>query len=78
MNKKQELFDSIVELINKTDKENYLEYYRVFTEYQSINNIPTDVKEKIIQEAYQRYKKKEKELQDIYEHAYMDLMKGLE
>lgn len=78
MNKKQQLFDNIVKLINETDKQNYLEYYNVFRKYQGVNNIPTDEKEEIIQEAYKKYKKKEKELQDIYDHARMDLMKGLE
>lgn len=78
MNKKQQLFNNIVKLINETDKQNYLEYYEIFRKYQVVNNIPTDEKEEIIQEAYKKYKKKEKELQDIYDHAYLDLMKGLE
>ena len=71
---KQEIYSETREMINQQDQENYMEYYKVFTENIGRRDITTEQVEEIIAEAYAIYKHKEAELYDILDMAYMDLM----
>ena len=71
---KQEIYNETREMINQQDQENYMEYYKVFTENIGRRDITTEQVEEIIAEAYAIYKHKEAELYDILDMAYMDLM----
>ena len=71
---KQEIYNETREMINNQDQENYMEYYKVFTENIGRRDITTEQVEEIIAEAYAIYKHKEAELYDILDMAYMDLM----
>ena len=71
---KQEIYNETREMINQQDQENYMEYYKVFTENMGRRDITTEQVEEIIAEAYAIYKHKEAELYDILDMAYMDLM----
>ena len=71
---KQEIYNNTREMINKQDKENYMEYYKVYLENKDRRDIPTEEIEEIVADAYAIYKHKEAELYDILDMAYMDLM----
>ena len=71
---KQQIYNETREMINNQDQENYMEYYKVFTENIGRRDITTEQVEEIIAEAYAIYKHKEAELYDILDMAYMDLM----
>ena len=74
MKTRQEIYNETREMINNQDQENYMEYYKVFTENIGRRDITTEQVEEIIAEAYAIYKHKEAELYDILDMAYMDLM----
>lgn len=69
---KEQIYNKTREMINNQDQENYLEYYKVFLENSSRNDIPTEEKEEIIAQAYAIYKHKESELYDILDMVYLD------
>ena len=71
---KQEIYNNTREMINQQDKENYLEYYKVYLDNKDRRDIPTEEIEEIVADAYAIYKHKEAELYDILDMAYMDLM----
>lgn len=71
---KQEIYNNTREMINQQDKENYLEYYKVYLENKDRRDIPTEEIEEIVADAYAIYKHKEAELYDILDLAYLDLM----
>lgn len=74
MKTRQEIYNETREMINNQDQENYMEYYKVFTENIGRRDISTEQVEEIIVEAYAIYKHKEAELYDILDMAYVDLM----
>lgn len=74
MKSKREIYNSIVETANKQDKENYLEYYKVFRETQDRKDLTQDQIDNIRKAAYAEYKRKEAELEDILIHAEMDYL----
>lgn len=74
MKNKREIYESIVETANKQDKENYLEYYKVFRETQNRTDLTQDEIDSIRKVAYEEYKRKEAELEDILIHAEMDYL----
>ena len=71
---KQEIYNNTREMINQQDKENYLEYYKVYLDNKERRDIPTEEIEEIVADAYAIYKHKEAELYDILDLAYLDLM----
>lgn len=71
---KQEIYNNTREMINKQDKENYMEYYKVYLDNKDRRDIPTEEIEEIVADAYAIYKHKEAELYDILDLAYLDLM----
>ena len=74
MKTKEQIYQDTREMVNKQDKQNYLEYYRVFLENSSRHDIPTEEVEAIIADAYAVYKHKEAELEEILDLAYLDLV----
>lgn len=74
MKSKREIYESIVETANKEDKENYLKYYKVFRETQNRTDLTQDEIDNIRKAAYEEYKRKEAELEDILIHAEMDYL----
>lgn len=74
MKSKREIYENIVETANKQDKENYLEYYKVFRETQNRTDLTQDEIDNIRKVAYEEYKRKEAELEDILIHAEMDYL----
>lgn len=71
---KQEIYNNTREMINQQDKENYLEYYKVYLDNKDRRDIPTEEIEEIVADAYAIYKHKEAELYEILDLAYLDLM----
>ena len=71
---KQEIYNNTREMINKQDKENYMEYYKVYLDNKDRRDIPTEEIEEIVADAYAIYKHKEAELYDILDLPYLDLM----
>lgn len=71
---KQEIYNNTREMINQQDKENYMEYYKVYLDNKDRRDIPTEEIEEIVADAYAIYKHKEAELYDILDLAYLDLM----
>lgn len=76
MKTKEQIYNETREMINNQDQENYLEYYKVFLENSSRNDIPTEEKESIIKAAYEVYKSQEAELYDILDYARLDLLES--
>ena len=74
MKTKEQIYQDTREMVNKQDKQNYLEYYRVFLENSSRHDIPTEEVEAIIADAYAVYKHKEAELEEILDLASLDLV----
>lgn len=76
MKSREQIYKETIELVEAQDKQNYLEYYRVFLENSSRHDIPTEEKEEIIADAYAIYKHQEEELEEILDLAYIDLMES--
>lgn len=72
MKSKKQIYEDIKELVEAQNKQNYLEYYKVFLENSNRHDIPTEEKESIIADAYAVYKHKEAELEEILDLAYLD------
>lgn len=72
MKSKKQIYEDIKELVEAQEKQNYLEYYKVFLENSNRHDIPTEEKESIIADAYAVYKHKEAELEEILDLAYLD------
>ena len=72
MKSKKQIYEDIKELVETQEKQNYLEYYKVFLENSNRHDIPTEEKESIIADAYAVYKHKEAELEEILYLAYLD------
>lgn len=76
MKTKEQIYEETRELVGIQDKQNYLEYYKVFLENSSRNDIPQEEKESIIKAAYKTYKQQEAELYDILDYARLDLLES--
>lgn len=72
MKSKKQIYEDIKELVEAQEKQNYLEYYKVFLENSNRHDIPTEEKESIIADAYAVYKHKEAESEEILDLAYLD------
>lgn len=74
MKSKEQIYNDVKELVEAQDKENYLAYYKVFLDNSGRHDIPTEEKENIINKAYKTYKRKEEQLEEILDLAYLDLV----
>lgn len=74
MKSKEQIYNDVKELVEAQDKENYLAYYKVFLDNSGRHDIPTEEKEAIINKAYKTYKRKEEQLEEILDLAYLDLV----
>lgn len=72
MKSKKQIYEDIKELVEAQEKQNYLEYYKVFLENSNRHDIPTEEKETIINQAYANYKRQSEELEEILDLAYLD------
>lgn len=76
MKTKEQIYEDTKRLVYEQDKQNYLAYYKVFTENISRRDITTEESEAIIKAAYDTYKEQEQQLEDILDLAYIDLMES--
>lgn len=76
MKTNEQIYEDTKRLVYEQDKENYLAYYKVFTENISRRDITTEESEAIIKAAYDTYKEQEQQLEDILDLAYIDLMES--
>ena len=76
MKTKEQIYNDVKELVEAQDKENYLAYYKIFLDNSGRTDIPTEEKEAIINQAYKTYKRKEEQLEEILDLAYIDLMES--
>nr|DAG11341.1 MAG TPA: hypothetical protein [Caudoviricetes sp.] len=76
MKSKKQIYEDVKELVEAQDKKNYLAYYKIFLDNSERTDIPTEEKEAIINQAYKTYKRKEEQLEEILDLAYIDLMES--
>ncbi len=76
MKTKEQIYNDVKELVEAQDKENYLAYYKVFLDNSGRHDISTEEKKTIINKAYKTYKRKEEQLEEILDLAYIDLMES--
>lgn len=76
MKSKEQIYKDVKELVEAQDKKNYLVYYKIFLDNSERTDIPTEEKEAIINQAYKTYKRKEEQLEEILDLAYIDLMES--
>lgn len=76
MKTKEQIYNDVKELVEAQDKENYLAYYKIFLDNSGRHDISTEEKEEIINKAYKTYKRKEEQLEEILDLAYIDLMES--
>lgn len=76
MKSKKQIYEDVKELVEAQDKKNYLAYYKIFLDNSERIDIPTEEKEAIINQAYKTYKRKEEQLEEILDLAYIDLMES--
>lgn len=74
MKSKEQIYKDVKELVKAQDKKNYLVYYKIFLDNSERTDIPTEEKEAIINQAYKTYKRKEEQLEEILDLAYLDLV----
>lgn len=74
MKSKKQIYEDVKELVEAQDKKNYLAYYKIFLDNSERIDIPTEEKEAIINQAYKTYKRKEEQLEEILDLAYLDLV----
>lgn len=76
MKSKEQIYKDVKELVEAQDKKNYLVYYKIFLDNSERTDISTEEKEAIINQAYKTYKRKEEQLEEILDLAYIDLMES--
>lgn len=76
MKSKKQIYEDVKELVEAQDKKNYLAYYKIFLDNSGRTDISTEEKEAIINQAYKTYKRKEEQLEEILDLAYIDLMES--
>lgn len=74
MKSKKQIYEDVKELVEAQDKKNYLAYYKIFLDNSGRTDISTEEKEAIINQAYKTYKRKEEQLEEILDLAYLDLV----
>lgn len=73
MKTKEQIYNKTQDMVLKQNTDNYMEYLRIYR--QAFNsNVTQEEKDDIRKKAYEEYKRKEAELEDILQYAYLDLV----
>lgn len=73
MKSKKQIYEETQDMVLKTNTDNYMEYLKTYR--QAFNsNITQEEKDDIRKKAYEEYQRKEAELEDILQYAYLDLV----
>lgn len=73
MKSKEQIYEETQDMVLKTNTDNYMEYLKTYR--QAFNsNITQEEKDDIRKKAYEEYQRKEAELEDILQYAYLDLV----
>lgn len=70
---KEQIYNEIQDLVLKTNTDNYMEYLKTFRQVFN-SNMTQEEKDDIRKKAYEEYQRKEAELEDILQYAYLDLV----
>lgn len=73
MKTKEQIYNEIKDLVLKTNTDNYMEYLKTFRQVFN-SNMTQEEKDDIRKKAYEEYQRKEAELEDILQYAYLDLV----
>lgn len=73
MKTKEQIYEETQDMVLKQNTDNYMEYLRIYR--QAFNsNVTQEEKDDIRKKAYEEYQRKEAELKDILQYAYLDLV----
>ena len=72
---KEQIYNEIQDLVLKTNTDNYMEYLKTFRQVFN-SNMTQEEKDDIRKKAYEEYLKKEEDLEEILDLAYIDLMES--
>ena len=75
MKTKEQIYNEIKDLVLKTNTDNYMEYLKTFRQVFN-SNMTQEEKDDIRKKAYEEYLKKEEDLEEILDLAYIDLMES--
>lgn len=70
---KEQIYNEIQDLVLKTSTDNYMEYLKTFRQVFN-SNMTQEEKDDIRKKAYEEYQRKEAELEEILDLAYLDLV----
>ena len=75
MKSKKQIYEETQDMVLKQNTDNYMEYLRIYR--QAFNsNVTQEEKDDIRKKAYKTYKRKEEQLEEILDLAYIDLMES--
>lgn len=75
MKSKKQIYEETQDLVLKTNTDNYMEYLKTYR--QAFNsNMTQEEKDDIRKKAYEEYQRKEEQLEEILDLAYIDLMES--
>lgn len=73
MKSKKQIYEETQDMVLKTNTDNYMEYLKTYR--QAFNsNMTQEEKDDIRKKAYEEYLKKEEQLEEILDLAYLDLV----
>lgn len=73
MKSKEQIYEETQDMVLKQNTDNYMEYLRIYR--QAFNsNITQEEKDDIRKKAYEEYQRKEEQLEEILDLAYLDLV----
>lgn len=73
MKSKKQIYEETQDMVLKTNTDNYMEYLKTYR--QAFNsNITQEEKDDIRKKAYEEYQRKEEQLEEILDLAYLDLV----
>ena len=75
MKSKKQIYEETQDMVLKKNTDNYMEYLNTYI--QAFNsNITQEEKDDIRKKAYEEYQRKEEQLEEILDLAYIDLMES--
>ena len=75
MKSKKQIYEETQDLVLKTNTDNYMQYLKIYR--QAFNSSVTqEEKDDIRKKAKEEYQKKEEQLEEILDLAYIDLMES--
>lgn len=75
MKSKKQIYEETQDMVLKTNTDNYMEYLKTYR--QAFNsNMTQEEKDDIRKKAYEEYQRKEEQLEEILDLAYIDLMES--